>query len=501
MRLTGCIILLFAFAGIGASGQTILPDSILNRIPRGVPDSSRVVFLNTLSSDFLKTNPFMARRIATYASDLAKRAGFIRGYARSLTVIGNSYWYEGVYEFAQNYYLLAARHYENVNDKRGLSYVYNNIGEVNKKLGDYNRALDFLIRSLKMREGDSTIALTLYNIGEVYFLQKNYRESEKYVTESLKVAEEHGDERSILYAHWMIGKINLERDGLKSALPYFDRAIDGWKSIGEIRTLVQTYHDLANAYLKEGNATRAMTLLHRAMEEERKVNIAELRVQTYLALARLDSLRGEYRDALRHLTRHNALKDSIYNIAKVEQIARVQAIYETERKDRENEQLRSEKLIREQQLRSREGLLVAITGGLLIVVLLAITLIQQRSRILKANDQLQQKNEEIKSQKESIELQAVTLMKLNEELNELNKTLEIRIEERSKQLLIQNQKLAEYSFVNAHKLRAPVASILGLIQLINQVSPEERETILKHLKTCADQLDAIILEISKNLSE
>jgi signal transduction histidine kinase len=84
-------------------------------------------------------------------------------------------------------------------------------------------------------------------------------------------------------------------------------------------------------------------------------------------------------------------------------------------------------------------------------------------------------------------------------LQHLNKTLETRIEERSKQLLLQNQKLAEYSFVNAHKLRAPVASIIGLIQLLDQVDPPDRETVLTHLKTCAVQLDHIIQEIGRNL--
>lgn len=96
-------------------------------------------------------------------------------------------------------------------------------------------------------------------------------------------------------------------------------------------------------------------------------------------------------------------------------------------------------------------------------------------------------------------MQAVALLKLNEELKELNRNLEASIDERTVQLTVQNQRLAEYTFINAHKLRAPVASILGLINLMHQVAPEEKETILVHLRTCGEQLDHIIHEVSKNL--
>lgn len=494
-----CVFVLGWLAVAAASAQSPLPDSLAGRLKGAPRDSSYVIHLNEAASSLLRKDPVASRKIANHASEVAKEIQYLRGYARSLNVIGNSYWYQGIYEFAQNYYMLAARYYRDINDNTGLGQVYNNIGEVNKRLGDYDQSLNYLLSSIQLRKGDSTLALTYNNVAELYLLRGNFSEALKYVRASTVIAERFQDRRSEVYNTWVTGRINLARKSVRGAVPYLEQAVEGWKALGESRTLIQTYHDLSEAHRLLGDLSKSSEYLTLARGLESRYQIPELRAQTHLFQAKLDSVKGDFEKAFYHITRHNALRDSLYKISNVEQIARVQAIYETERMDRENAQLRSETGLRNEQLKSREHLLMAISAGLFLLAVFAVILFRQRSRIQRNNTILHQKNEEINNQKRSIELQAVTLMRLNEELQALNKTLETRIEERSKQLIIKNQKLAEYSFVNAHKLRAPVASILGLIHLMEQVDSDERLVVLDHLRMCASQLDAIIQEISRNL--
>jgi signal transduction histidine kinase len=130
--------------------------------------------------------------------------------------------------------------------------------------------------------------------------------------------------------------------------------------------------------------------------------------------------------------------------------------------------------------------------GLLLSSVLLIMVFLQRQRILNVNKLLNDKTEEVQTQSES-------LLKLNDELQTLNKKLESIVEERTSQVMKQNQRLAEYTFINAHKLRSPVASILGLINLLPNASTEEREQIFKFLKDCGEDLDKIIREIGRNL--
>jgi hypothetical protein len=284
-----------------------------------------------------------------------------------------------------------------------------------------------------------------------------------------------------------------------TAIDYFFRAEKKWKEIGEIRLLIKTYQDLADVYRTTKDYDKADHYLSLASEMSQLIRVPDLLVINYLKYSKLDSARGRYDKALANMQRHTQLKDSMYNLAKAEQIARLQMIFESETKTRENQQLKAEQYIRETQLEQQWLIIYIISAGLLLTGIMAWFLYLQRRKFSLLNKTLKEKNDEIGNQKLAIEMQATALIKLNEELQELNKNLESRIDERTKQLTLQNQRLTEYTFINAHKLRAPVSSILGLINLVGQHKPEELKIILAHLKTCGNQLDLVTREISTNL--
>jgi tetratricopeptide (TPR) repeat protein len=480
--------------------QTSLPDSIANLFARVPRDSNYIIQLNKLATDYLKTNPALSRRIATHATELAPEIKYPRGHARSLTIIGNSYWYESVFEIALNYYLMGARQYESIHDNIGVGLVYNNIGEVYKKMGDPKKALGFLTTSVELRKNDlSSHAITLYNIGELYILLNDLPMATRYVEQALSIAIQHNDRRAIGYAYTGLGLILARQKKHREALDYFVRAEKIWKELSEMRLLIQAYQDMADAYRELVMFDQAEKYLSLSMEMASLIKAPDLLVNNYLRLSRLDSARGNDTRALLNLYKYTTLKDSVYNLAKTEQIARLQMMFESEERERENNQLRSEQLFKESQLNFQRQIIYAISTGLLLTGVMAWFLYRQRHKILSVNKILHEKNEEISTQKLAIEMQATALIKLNEDLQELNRSLELRIGQRTQQLTIQNQKLIEYAFVNAHKLRAPISSILGLVNLIEQATPEEYQAIFTHLKTCGVQLDNITRQISRDL--
>jgi len=70
-------------------------------------------------------------------------------------------------------------------------------------------------------------------------------------------------------------------------------------------------------------------------------------------------------------------------------------------------------------------------------------------------------------------------------------------------LEIQNQKLMEIAWVQSHEVRAPLARLMGLVQLLNRPSAEgvEMKETMKHIMNSANELDDIIRKIVRKTEE
>lgn len=105
--------------------------------------------------------------------------------------------------------------------------------------------------------------------------------------------------------------------------------------------------------------------------------------------------------------------------------------------------------------------------------------------------EIQLQNEEIQVQNEEISAQSEEILRINENLEEM-------VQDRTRELERKNKALEEYAFINAHKLRSPVATILGLINLISKTKLDhEGVEINRRLQDTAGELDGIVSAITK----
>jgi signal transduction histidine kinase len=85
-----------------------------------------------------------------------------------------------------------------------------------------------------------------------------------------------------------------------------------------------------------------------------------------------------------------------------------------------------------------------------------------------------------------------------EEIRMINDNLESLVKERTIELEKKNKALEEYAFINAHKLRSPVASVLGLVNLLAKVElTKEGREILSHMDKSANHLNAVVETITQ----
>lgn len=98
----------------------------------------------------------------------------------------------------------------------------------------------------------------------------------------------------------------------------------------------------------------------------------------------------------------------------------------------------------------------------------------------------------------TIREQQETIAQKNEEIAKRNETLETEVEKRTQELLDYNLQLEQFAFIASHNLRAPVASLLGLGQLL-EVSTDNKtdvDQICTNMIATTRELDRVVRDLS-----
>ena len=172
MRHFRLTILFFFLSGlISAHAQLVMPDTIVSFLSQSPKDDLYIVRLNKIAFNSLRSSPELGRELATQSMTFSKVIQFDEGYARAVDIMGSSYWVVGDYETAMKYYQLSAKESMLINDSASVSSVYHNMGEVYKKMGQYDKGIELLTTSIKWDVRNKHTAISTYNIGEAYLFK------------------------------------------------------------------------------------------------------------------------------------------------------------------------------------------------------------------------------------------------------------------------------------------------------------------------------------------
>ena len=121
---------------------------------------------------------------------------------------------------------------------------------------------------------------------------------------------------------------------------------------------------------------------------------------------------------------------------------------------------------------------------------------------LLLKEELQEKNEELTASEEELRASQEKLLASQEELTQINENLNDLVKERTLTIIDQNKKFVHHAFINAHKVRSPLARIQGLVNLLSYETHqlnEEAQEIQRLLKESSNELDDILYEVRTNL--
>ncbi|HEX5167818.1 MAG TPA: hypothetical protein VFW11_01490 [Cyclobacteriaceae bacterium] len=108
-------------------------------------------------------------------------------------------------------------------------------------------------------------------------------------------------------------------------------------------------------------------------------------------------------------------------------------------------------------------------------------LITYRGRVSHRHHQLQHLSSTLQEQNEALHVKQEETMSINENLENI-------VEERINGIEEKNRELAEYAFINAHLLRAPICRLLGIINLMEIERKDEQIASLKEKALFIDRI-------------
>jgi tetratricopeptide (TPR) repeat protein len=308
------------------------------------------------------------------------------GLADAYNNIGFMYNNQGDIPNALDYFGKSLKLQEEIGFKQGIAELMSNIGVIYYLQNELEKALDFYLKSLKIREdlGDkNAIANSLSNIGNLFYTQKNMSRALYYSTRSLKLQEEIGDKEGMAYSLNNLGTIYFYKNNIEDALGVYYRSKKIRSEIGDMQGIAASQHNIATAYLKLALPKGSITY------NQKHLGVALINADSSLLiskqlgfpanirnaerlLSRIDSLRGNYREAFEHYKQYILYRDSITNEGTRKASIKNQLKYEFERKEAVlKEKQEKEKVIAEEKNRFQQIVIFSVVIGLVLVVIFA----------------------------------------------------------------------------------------------------------------------------------
>jgi tetratricopeptide (TPR) repeat protein len=504
---------------------------ILNK--RQGKDSVRVNLLNQLAYEYYLSDPAKAIQYANTARTIADSVGYRKGVVQAYRQMGLVSWTQSNLSTALNYFFKSLKLAESINDKQGIADVIGNIGLVYSAMGNYQQAKNYHTRSLELqKELKNRIreSVALNNLGDVCRYQKDFDNALRYYNEALKLRTKANFSLGEATNIRNIGNVYEKMGNYAMALKYYFKSLQISTTISDLRGVCQCKNDIASAYLNEGKYKEAKSYAHESLQESSKENFRSFMRDSYELLYKITEAQGDITQALKFFKMYATYKDSVQNLKVASEISYQQLEYETQKKQTEIDLLTKDSLLNQVIIEKKNSLLILISLMLAFGILFFLILFKnyshqklingllkeknlkielQRKEIAEQRDELVALNEEIKAQQEevmasrdSLSEKNIEIAKMHTRVLDLNQNLEKTVAERTASLEKQNAQLIEYAFINAHKLRAPLASILGLVNLLlmNKHQDNQKE-MLDYLKESSERLDTVIKSIGQTLQK
>lgn len=207
---------------------------------------------------------------------------------------------QGGFEEALECYRSSLNCYKRINDGEGIANTYNNMGICYWSMGSLTHAAEHLKRALRTREetGDKLgEAKTRNNLALIYQDRGELLESLKMLTSALEIFKRIGDKRNSGYCLGNLGTIYKSRAEFSQAVKAFQDSIQIFSEIGDQHALTYSIGNIGDVQLKMGNLQEAKTCYDATLSSAGELGDEELESETLSRFGEFYFLSGDGKES------------------------------------------------------------------------------------------------------------------------------------------------------------------------------------------------------------
>lgn len=410
-----------------AQGKVIL-DSLKNALEHARQDTLKVKILLKISDYYSKSDFIKALDYSKQALAAALKSKNELCIIHSYQTAGNTLIFMGDYQEALKSLLEAYRisaeqklDIESLRSLNSLGVVYDRLEKFDKALTYYFNALDIFNKNFKDNSQEYSILNIqgLYNnIGNIYQSRGELKSAEEYYNKGLKLSIQKKDDIDVGIIAGNLAKILIEQREYSKALEFLNQSMEARQRINDLPGIAKSCYIFANYYDAMNDHKRAVEYAKKSLETGQQVGALNTGRIASMELYEYSKKAGDFKEALAFHELYMKLSDSLVNEKNVSQVTQMQAKFEYD------------KLQKEQEIKEKKARLIYITSiisliaGLVISFLLIILFRGRANKVQFENEKLEQ-NIDLKNKE--LATNVMYLVKKNELINGItNKLLSLK---------------------------------------------------------------------------
>lgn len=308
---------------------------------------------------------------------------------------GDVYMGLGEYNKAMDCNLKALRIFEKSGSKQGEAFCYTNMSFLYNLLKQYGNALTFAQKSLELKRqlnDNRGVCTAIEAVGQANMNMKNWSQAFSNYEAALKISLAEKMPLEEMECYFNMGKIAAAQNKDSLAITYFKKS-KGLAIQLENRPIAANVEvELAALYKNADSLKHTEATLFTSLKTFKETGSLEKESDSYKRLADFYAANKQYDKALDYSNKYHTIKDSISGANVQVQLKKLEEQYNSEKKENEITLLKKDKELQQQRL-SRQRVLFGAAAALLILALLGIVLLVNRSRLRQRMKELELRNQ------------------------------------------------------------------------------------------------------------